>query len=793
MKTTMRRWHVLVAVLFASACAWIVWTTDRERQGNGHLRVTVELISFHQATHQLFFAGPEGFNGRDVVRAESQGIGSIEYLHFDVPGALQRMTHMRLDLGEHPSDNKVRAIVLQGPYRSIRWTGEALRDRFNILHHLQVRLDEKGDLCLHSLAEDPFLSSSFEVTSEIRSVMTDEPPRIRPFVHAFMVGSVVLVVLLLFLHWWPWMRSRWPLLRATTSPHGIALLGVDALVFIVVLGLGLRAHTEPRIFQLRVNAVVPRSDKFQVYFAEQPGLFDGSSSTSVAVQGSADPQWITFQLSADPMPRFIRIDPGTGLDSVVIRDVELALGNASFEIPLGELATNAGSQNNMEYFGLSPSGLVVRPNGNDPYFTLDHDLSGRVAALRNADRSLWSVLLAAMLVVFLTHSGLSRSARFRSVFESASGRDVSLATIFLVFLTLPLASLFHPGLEPTFPFSEKRRLAPPAVLQLNGIGVFPSNFEAWYRDHFPFRKALYRWNSWLHIRVLRTSPLPELVVLGKHGWLFQYDRSVDSNYRGIRLFTFDELERIRATYEKRQRWLAGQGIDYYLMIPPLSGNIHAEHMPDHLHRISDTTWLGQVKEHFDRYSTVPLVDVRAELLEGKQTRPIYFTTDIHWNPYGAYLGYRKLVERIRKDHPELEPPWPITDVRFDVETNSMADLAQLLGSQDMLTREEPIATLLRNDPAKYSHPSPLPPHLVVSEPPQVYTPADTTKPRLLMFHDSFGVSLRPLISQHFSSSTFVWSAAFYPEAVTLHRPGIVVQEFMEMFVPEMVRDTLALP
>jgi len=785
-------WRTLLALLVAWLVAYTVWTNQRKRNGSGQLRVTIEMVTAQQLECHLFFSGESGFSQRDMIRSECDGTGSTEVLQFEIPGAVDRVQYIRFDPGEHPFKGELRSISLEGPYRSIRWRGREMRDRFDVLHAVKEQLDEGGIWHLESVGDDPYLSSTKNVQKEIRAVMGDTPPRSKPLLHAMLAGAMVLAGLLLLFQWWSGQRNTTRGIGVFLSPISFVFLAFDALVFVLVLGLGLRSHQSEHVPQLRLSIIASRIGQLQVYHAEERGRFVGSRVVNRTVQGGTNPQWIEFDLPKEQPVRFLRVDLFAGQDTIVVNAAELALGEARVPIPLSVLSSSK-VLHDLGTFEMRNTGLMAIPNGPDPYFALDLDISTRLEQLRNEDRPFWSVIIAALMVVVLAHLALSRSTTLRSMVEIAEAKNVTFSTIFLIVLVLPAASWFHPGLEPSFPFSEKRKLATAPELELNGIGELPARFDAWYRDHFPFRKALFRWNSLLHLKLLRTSPLPEAVLVGKHGRFFQYDRKVDLNYRGVAFFTFQQLERIRQTYENRQRWLADQGIGFYLLIPPLSANLHPNSLPKNMHRLSDTTWLGQVSDHFQRYSSVPLIDVRAELLEAAVHRPIYYDTDIHWNGYGAYFGYRKLNDRIRMDRPDIEPAWPITELRFDPRTDTHADLAELLGIPDVLTREEMVMTSLREQTAVFDRSEPLPPYLRTNEPPQIFINTDTTKQRLLMFHDSFGVSLRPLISQHFSTSAYVWSSMFYPEAVSIHKPNVVVQELMEMFVPEMLNDTIALP
>jgi len=111
---------------------------------------------------------------------------------------------------------------------------------------------------------------------------------------------------------------------------------------------------------------------------------------------------------------------------------------------------------------------------------------------------------------------------------------------------------------------------------------------------------------------------------------------------------------------------------------------------------------------------------------------------------------------------------------------------------DVYKRVEPVMTPLRPFKAAFSHVPELPGSLFFLREPHQHAQADTTLPKLLMFHDSFGLYMEPLMSEHFSTSTYVWSGLFVPDVVGAVKPDIVVQEFMEMFVVNMPVDTLHL-
>ncbi|MCA9308505.1 hypothetical protein KC980_03260, partial [candidate division WWE3 bacterium] len=50
-----------------------------------------------------------------------------------------------------------------------------------------------------------------------------------------------------------------------------------------------------------------------------------------------------------------------------------------------------------------------------------------------------------------------------------------------------------------------------------------------------------------------------------------------------------------------------------------------------------------------------LVDLKTELLKNKKTEQLYYKADTHWNNYGSFLAYEKIMEKVKRDYPNIEP------------------------------------------------------------------------------------------------------------------------------------------
>ena len=55
---------------------------------------------------------------------------------------------------------------------------------------------------------------------------------------------------------------------------------------------------------------------------------------------------------------------------------------------------------------------------------------------------------------------------------------------------------------------------------------------------------------------------------------------------------------------------------------------------------------------------------------------------------------------------------------------------------------------------------------------------DRSRPRAVIFRDSFGSALIPFLSEHFSRALYLWQYNFDPAIVTEERPSVVIQEWV---------------
>jgi alginate O-acetyltransferase complex protein AlgJ len=359
--------------------------------------------------------------------------------------------------------------------------------------------------------------------------------------------------------------------------------------------------------------------------------------------------------------------------------------------------------------------------------------------------------------------------------------DTVLVIVFLAAICLPAADVFF-GLDPTR-LSEKRRLAPPPRVRLDRpLEVsYTAAFESWWNDNFGFRRSLVVGYS-RTLLALGVSPTPSVIV-GRSGWLFFAGDEALASYRAVQPFAEAELAAWQRRIETRRDWLAARGIRFLVVIAPNKETVYPEFMPESLNRVRTVTRLDQLVAHLRAHSSVALLDPRDALRSAKADGILYLKTDTHWNDVGAWLLYREIVTGLRLWYPELEAT-PATAFAPVTRRGWSGDLATMLGMEGRLTEERLLLEPRRVHLARVADPGPRPED--AQREVSAAERGEPSLPRVIMFHDSFGVSLQPFLEESFSRIVFSsgptdWRRNFDAALVERERPAVVIQEIAERF------------
>lgn len=787
-----RLWLPLLGACLAFFGVW--WALRVQPAGPG-LRVDLEVTTTYEDSYALFFDDiTYTYDAGRMLTATSAAQAGRQRLSFRLPSAMTRVQGLRIDPATAATEQLLHAVVLRGPYRTVRLGPDRIAELFAPTHQLKpFSVDTVRDaIRLVATGDDPYLSTTRDIADLTAEAMDPVRPVIRPFALAAVAGALCFLLLALLLR-----PRRAPAAHGPAAPTVAAAVPLRRKLLALAVALGSGAlmtgltngiHFKDRAVHVEFDLVATHRDNFQVFHAAKPGAFKEGFYVNTALSGSPRPQLVSFRMPADTTYGFLRFDPGNMQDSLLIRGMTLRCNDERTHYDVEELFDLFGTNEQVRIKEKTPRGLRLVFSGNDPFLYCDTDLRTRVEDLQERSGNGPLPLCIGLVTGLFALLGAWRSPALDQAARGARPAEAALAGAFVLLLWLPLLADWLP-IEPYLEDTEKRPLAEKPLARMHSIQHFPGRYTKYYGDHFGYRKLLFRWNALFHTYALRSSPLPDNVVFGKDGHLFLMRKGVVDQYRNLPIFSENELQLICERLEKRRRWLAEQGISYYLTVAPMASTIYPDKLPDKYAPLPGRTGgLDQLIAALRARTGVQFIDMRAPLREARTVRDPYYTTDIHWNPWGAFVGYRTLMERIRQDHPAVGAPCLPEDYIVEPDTNDQGDLALQLAINDKLTRVTYMMVPKDDFRARDLAEEELPASAFFKYRPVFKQGPDPEAPKLLMFRDSFAVYLIPYLSEHFSRSVYVWSPVFIPDIVTREKPDIVVQELLEVFITDLSHD-----
>ena len=300
---------------------------------------------------------------------------------------------------------------------------------------------------------------------------------------------------------------------------------------------------------------------------------------------------------------------------------------------------------------------------------------------------------------------------------------------------------------------------------LSKDGSFNVNFlpeaGSYFEDHFAFRNQFVAADSLLMGKVFHQSSV-DTVLVGTDNWLY-YTDSLD-DYLGQNVVSERGAYNIANNLKIVQNKMTQQGIDFAFTIAPNKNSLYDEHMPYYYSvKASDTN---------NRAKVLPLLDQMAiryiDLYEPFEERDevLYRAQDSHWNEKGAVLAYNTILDGLEKVHNDL------SDVPILRTKTTKGDLGVSLYS---------VAAQPEWD-CQYEYDSQI--SYVTDtdswEDVWIQTESPGKTGSLLMFRDSFGNTLSPLIAEEYGQAAFSKDTVYHLDSrIDACQPDTVLFEIVE--------------
>lgn len=320
--------------------------------------------------------------------------------------------------------------------------------------------------------------------------------------------------------------------------------------------------------------------------------------------------------------------------------------------------------------------------------------------------------------------------------------------------------------------NENRELASFPQVSLASLGDFPSQFEAFYKDHVPFKNALVNFNNFIDTEFFQTTKIGD-VVIGEDNWLFYLPSKDGENamadYQKTNVYSLEQSAEIAAKIEKVRDWFLDNGVgQFHYYVAPSKETIYSEYMPDK----PEVIGVGDSRmETFARYmkenSDVEF-DFLADYLEKYSEKyQLFRKYDTHMNNLGGYITNEKIVEDLTGEC------LPIGAIQVMMGTNPCrGDLSRMIGRYKELDDDREYGLDHFHDGVRYK---------VKKEKSEggeeilkVFKSNSSNEKTLMVIGDSFRLRLEKYMPYRYQKTVFVRIDDFNQELLEKYMPDDVI-------------------
>jgi hypothetical protein len=298
-----------------------------------------------------------------------------------------------------------------------------------------------------------------------------------------------------------------------------------------------------------------------------------------------------------------------------------------------------------------------------------------------------------------------------------------------------------------------------------------------FDTNFSLRKLTYTAAMNFRFYILKDNFFNDVYTKDQHWLSYINDASLD-DYQNVTPLTAEELQRIQNNLDNFQMELAKMGIKFYIIMPPNKNTIYPEYLMPEIPIIGEKSRLSQLIKYQRENGSVKIIDIRGKLNNLKREELIYYETDTHWNPRGAYEGYRALIDVIQKDFPRVKPV-ALEDCEITEAQQLQGDLSKmsgLLGAYStynaILPSSNKKSTIKKEkiDDVQFTY----------------FTIDSPELPKAMIYRDSFFTAMQPYLAQNFRELVDIYTYKVDPDLIKEEKPDIVIFLMTERIIQRLI-------
>lgn len=560
----------------------------------------------------------------------------------------------------------------------------------------------------------------------------------------------------------------------------ILVLGLSGLiVFSAIYNASSRLFSTKKKPSIEIEFQCNQVENIQIFY-NIGNNYNPKDQVSVNCQASSEFQVAKLMLPNDTILKSLRLDFGALPSNYRIKRISIVNGYGQKNFYASEILKYFEPANDIDKFEVVDQELQVSTNGEDGYIISNFDINPEFIRLGQKKSNKTIAVIISLIVCF----GLWIIFGKKITNSQMKPSRLVLLIGFITLISTPFYLLLL-GLNVDKDNAEFRTKAESPKWNIFEWESYLKKYNTYFEDQFGLRSEYIQLYANYKTKLWKSSPVPEKVLIGKSGWLYTVEDSLMEDFRGIRKFRLDQLQEIYQNLEYRKDRLAKMGIQYYILIAPNKQTIYPEYIPQKYTVVDQNTRWEQTKEYLLSKGINYIIDPTEELLKETKNSQPYFKTDLHWSNMGAFIASQLLLEQVHNNTPTVISH-PSSDYQIATVEFRKGDLARMINTTNIPDKDYKF-TSPSLDKIEY-FPGPAYPSYVSSQPTILTINGDTTKPKTLMFKDSFGNGMVQFISEESSTAIYVWTHVFDWAIIEQEKPNIVIHEISEKLIHKFLEE-----
>ena len=189
------------------------------------------------------------------------------------------------------------------------------------------------------------------------------------------------------------------------------------------------------------------------------------------------------------------------------------------------------------------------------------------------------------------------------------------------------------------------------------IDQYIQRVNSYYSDHLGFRSELLSLYRFCKVSLFGGILYPEKAVRGTDNWYFLGDsfNNVIKESKGIIYFSETQLDTIEKNLLTIDKECRERGIKLYVAIAPNKLSVYGKYLP--ILQFDHPTKPEQLISRMKR-DRIPVIDLKKDFSHYSDRR-LFHRNDTHWNSFGAFIGYRTLMDVIAEDFSLADPAFQV--------------------------------------------------------------------------------------------------------------------------------------